>query len=77
MTTIVKVTLLNCSAPLWELSTSQRQMWRASDGTLMVSGQPVQAVDVEGETVTLRGWAGRWWTIRRADYEKVVTLKEE
>jgi len=58
MTTFVKVTLLNCSAPLWRLSTSQRQMWRTSDGTLMVSGQPVQAVDVEGETVTLRGWAG-------------------
>ena len=42
----VTVKLLGCSAPLWELSTSQRQLWRRADGTLMVSGQPVQAVDV-------------------------------
>ena len=44
--TVVKVTLLDCSAPLWQLSTSQRQLWRKEDGTLMVSGQPVDAVEV-------------------------------
>lgn len=71
--TVVKVTLLDCSAPLWRLSTSQRQLWRKEDGTLMVSGQPVEAVEVDGDTVTLRGWAGRWWSISRADYEKVRT----
>ena len=71
--TVVKVTLLDCSAPLWQLSTSQRQLWRKEDGTLMVSGQPVEAVEVDGDTVTLRGWAGRWWSISRADYEKVRT----
>ena len=69
--TVVKVTLLDCSAPLWQLSTSQRQLWRKEDGTLMVSGQPVDAVEEDGDRVTLRGWAGRWWTISRADYEKV------
>ena len=78
MTTIVKVTLLNCSAPLWELSTSQRQMWRSKvDGTLLLSGFPIVAVDAVGDAVTLYGPDGRWWTIRRADYERVVTLKEE
>ena len=72
--TVVKVTLLDCSAPLWRLSTSQRQLWRRADGTLMVSGQPVEAVKVDGDTVTLRGFAGRWWSIRRADYERVNAL---
>ena len=72
--TVVKVTLLDCSAPLWRLSTSQRQLWRRADGTLMVSGQPVEAVKVDGDKVTLRGWAGRWWVIRRADYERVNAL---
>ena len=71
MTTIVKVTLLACSAPLWELSTSQRQMWRTSDGTLMLSGQPITAGEEVGDAVILYGFAGRWWSIRRADYEKV------
>ena len=74
MTTIVKVTLLACSAPLWELSTSQRQMWRTSDGTLTLSGQPIRAVEVVEDTVLLYGFAGRWWSIRRADYERVNAL---
>lgn len=69
MRTAVK--LINASAPLWYLSEAKRYLSRDSDGVLRLSGFPIEAVEEVGETVILYSFAGRWWSIRRADYERV------